>query len=83
MAEFVYCKKRNWAFERDLSHAHSFDFILGKCASCGSYSMNVFCTANGISGFEAVSLQDLTQILSMPSGQELKEFLKSWSYANL
>jgi hypothetical protein len=83
MAEFVCCEKRNWALERDLGHAHSFDFILGKCSSCGGYSMNVFCTANGISGFEALSPQDLSQIRSMPSGQELKEFLKDWGYGNL
>lgn len=82
MAQPTCCKKPSWISELDLGHAGGFDFILGKCDRCGEYSMNVFCTASGITGFEPVSLTDRERMKSIPPGPELKALMRKWDEQN-
>jgi hypothetical protein len=77
------CKEPSWISELDLGHAGGFDFILGKCDRCGAYSMNVFCVASGITGFETVSLSDLERMKSIPPGPELKALMRKWGEQNI
>jgi hypothetical protein len=76
------CENAQWVLERDLGHAYSFDFILGKCLTCGKHAMNVFCVATAISGYEPVNDADLVKIQSLPDGREMKDFMKEWSDVN-
>jgi hypothetical protein len=76
------CESPQWVSERDLGHADSMDFILGKCQACGKYSMNVFAVATAITGYELVLEGDLNTIRSLPDGKEMKAFMKDWSYDN-
>jgi hypothetical protein len=67
----------------DLGHADSFEFMLASCTQCGAYWMNVFCVANGRSGFEPVSAEDAATMLTLnalESGRERKEFMRNWAY---
>ena len=57
--------------------------MLGKCDRCGTYWMNVFCVATGITGFEPVSLTDAERMKSIPRGPELKAFMRSWGERNI
>jgi hypothetical protein len=77
------CKKPSWISELDLGHAGGFEYILGKCDGCGAYSMNVFCVASGITGFETVSLSDVERMKSTPAGPELKALMRNWGDKNL
>jgi hypothetical protein len=77
------CKKPSWVSELDLDHAGGFEYILGKCEGCGTYSMNVFCEASGISGFEPVGSSDIERMKSIPRGPELKTFMRVWGEKNL
>jgi hypothetical protein len=77
------CKKPSWISELDLGHAGGFEYVLGKCDQCGTYSMNVFCVASGATGFEAVSLGDVERIKSIRSGSELKAFMRKWGEENI
>ena len=72
------CKTPSWTSELDLEHASGFEYVLGKCDRCGAYSMNVFCVASGISGFEPVQVNDVERMKSIPSGPELKAFMRNW-----
>ena len=45
--------------------------------------MNVFCVASGISGFEPVQLSDVERMKSIPSGPELKAFMRNWGEKNI
>jgi hypothetical protein len=83
MPESICCENQNWMTVRDLGHADSFDFILGKCTACGIYSINVFCVSTSKSGLEPVIAADLNQLLAIPSGQEMKAFMKDWAHKNL
>ena len=65
------CKKASWTSELDLGQAGGFEYLLGKCEGCGAYSMNVFCVASGINGFETVSPSDVERMKSIPAGPEL------------
>ncbi len=77
------CKNPAWRSELDLPQASGFDYLLGKCDRCGTYSMNVFCVASGITGFEAVSASDVEQMKSIRSSPELKDFMRKWGEANI
>lgn len=73
------CRRPAWARERDLGHAHGFEFDLGKCARCGTYSMQVYCVASSQGGFEPVDAGDVETMRSMPAGPELWAFMRKWS----
>lgn len=77
------CKAPSWISELDLGHASGFEYILGKCDRCGAYSMNVFCVASGMSGYEPVSLSDVERMKSIPAGLELKAFMRDWGEKNM
>jgi len=83
MDQLTCCKGPSWAPERDLGHAESFDYLLGKCTRCGSPWMNVFCVASGITGYERVKPDDLARIRATPDGPELKELMRQWGRENL
>ena len=76
------CQTPAWVSELDLDHAGGFEFVLGACARCGAYSMNVFCGASGISGFETVSVSDVERMKSLHPGPELKAFMRQWVEAH-
>ena len=63
----------------DLGHADSYEFMLTSCTQCGAYWMNVFCIANGISGFEPVTAEDAAAMLAIKDGRERKELIRNWS----
>jgi len=71
------CGSPSWTPQLDLGQAAGFDYLLGTCDRCGAYSMNVFCVASGITGFEPVSASDAGRVQSL-SGSELKAFLRAW-----
>ncbi len=77
------CKKPSWISEVDLGAAGGFEYILGKCDGCGTYWMNVFCGASGITGFETVSLSDVERMKTISAGPELKAFMRSWGEKNI
>lgn len=77
------CKNASWSSELDLAHAGGFEYMLGKCDRCGAYSMNVFCVASGMTGFEPVSSSDVERMKSIPAGAELKAFMRNWGEKNL
>ena len=77
------CKTPSWTSERDLEHAGGFEYVLGKCDRCGAHSMNVFCVASGSSGFEPVQSSDVERMKSIPSGPELKAFMRTWGEKNI
>jgi hypothetical protein len=69
--------------KEDLGHAESMEYILFQCESCGKHWLNVFCVASSISGFEAVSENDVNTVLNLPKGSERKTFMKEWGRKNL
>jgi len=73
------CRRASWVSERDLGHARGFEFDLGKCAHCGTYSMKVYCVAASRGAFEPVDAADLEAMRSMPAGPELWAFMRKWS----
>ena len=77
------CEKPSWISKLDLDHAGGFEYILGKCDRCGAYSMNVFCVASGMTGFETVSLSDVERMKSTPRGPELKALMRKWGDENI
>ena len=77
------CAKPSWTPELDLDAAGGFDFLLGKCAACGAYSMNVFCVASSVTGYEPVRPTDVERMKSMPPGPERKAFMRNWGDKNL
>ncbi len=77
------CKKPSWIAELDLAHAAGFEYMLGKCDQCGAYSMNVFCVATSMTGFEPVSLTDVERMKSLTDANELKEFMRNWCEKNI
>ena len=77
------CKKPLWISELDLGHAAGFEYILGKCDRCGTYWMNVFCVATGITGYEPVSSSDIERMKSISDWLELKAFMRNWGEKNL
>ena len=82
-SQLTCCKDASWSPARDLDHAGGFEFVLGKCRSCGAPWMSVFCGASGISGYERVSPVDLEAIDSLRDAGELKEFMRGWADRNL
>jgi hypothetical protein len=83
MSPLTCCMKSSWVSELDLGHAASFEYVLGKCARCGAYWMNVFCVTTATSGFEPVSLTDVERMKSIPAGPELKAYMRSWGEENI
>jgi hypothetical protein len=83
MNRLACCKKSSWVSELDLGYVRGFEFILGKCDRCGTYWMNVFCVATGITGFERVSSTDVERMKSISTGPELKVFMRSWGEENI
>lgn len=83
MSNLSCCPNAEWLPELDLPQAAGFDFLLGKCARCGTHWMNVFCIPTSITGYERVSPQDVAAIRAMQNTQELKRFLRQWSDTNL
>ena len=77
------CKSASFVAERDLDAAGGFDFMLGKCASCGKSWMSVFCTASSASGYEPVSREDLDAIRAITNWAEMKRFMRRWGDAHL
>ena len=77
------CKEPQLNPMRDFGHARSFDFMHATCKKCGALWMNVFCTANGISGYERVSNDDACRLLGSKPGPERKALLTSWADKNL
>jgi hypothetical protein len=73
------CKNPSWLSDHDLGNADSMEFILGHCSVCGAVSVNVFCVATGIAGYESVSETDAERMRSVPEGPEMKSFVRSWS----
>jgi hypothetical protein len=70
-------------FERDLGHAEGFEYLIGRCRSCGAPWMSVFCVASGIAAYERVSPADVEAIRSLENGTALKDFMRRWGDANL
>ncbi|MBN8486871.1 MAG: hypothetical protein J0M20_03925 [Burkholderiales bacterium] len=66
----------------DLGHAESFEFTHAVCDNCGSHWLHVFCVANGSSGFESITPEQATLMLSS-SGAERKAIMKEWSREHL
>jgi hypothetical protein len=83
VSELNCCGKPAWRAERDLGSASGFEYVLGKCARCGAYRMNVFCVATGISGYEQVSPADIERMKAIASGPDLKAFMRQWGDKNI
>lgn len=77
------CKEPKLSTLEDFGHARSFDFMHATCKKCGAHWMNVFCTANGISGYERVSKEDARRLLRSNPGPERKAILTNWADENL
>lgn len=77
------CKEPKLSALEDFGHARSFDFMYTTCKKCGAHWMNVFCTANGISGYERVSNDDARGLLRSTPGPEQKTLLTIWADENL
>jgi hypothetical protein len=77
------CKSASFVSERDLDSAGGFDFTLGKCSSCGTPWMSVFCGASSVSGYEPVSDEDLAAIRRMTDRKEIKPFMRAWADRHL
>ena len=83
MAQPTCCKEPSWVSELDLGEAGGFDYLLGRCDRCGTYTMNVFCVVTGITGYEPVTVRDLEKMKSLGSGPELKVFMRQWGEENM
>ena len=83
MKELTCCQDSVWALVLDLPSASGFEYVLGKCETCGTPWMNVFCVASSITGFEPISQNDVAKIHSITDYAELKQFLREWGDANL
>jgi len=77
------CDNSAWSPERDLGHADTMEFVLGKCFHCGATLINVFSVATGISGYEPVTPTDAQQMSTISAGPELKRFMRSWSRTHI
>ena len=77
------CTKPSWTRELDLGHAGGFEYVLGRCAACGAWSMNVFCVASSAAGFESVTPADVERMKSIPPGAERKALMRNWAEVNL
>jgi hypothetical protein len=73
------CDRFAWSAERDLGHADSMEFVLGKCSNCGINFVNVFCVATGTTGYESVTPADAQQMRGITAGADMKNFMRSWS----
>ena len=83
MIELTCCSSPNWGSDTtDVGHVDSLDLMLGRCSSCGAYWLNVFCVATNTAGYEPVSYDDARIMLAIPSGPELKAFMKTWLRAH-
>ena len=83
MKELTCCEDSVWALVLALPSASGFEYVLGKCETCGAPWMNVFCVASSITGFERISPDDVEKILSTTDSAELKQLLRGWGDANL
>ena len=83
MDEMTCCNDSSWSLQRDLGQAEGFEYLLGKCARCGTPWVNVFCVATGISGYERMTLSDVEAIQCIEDGPKLKEFMRRWGNQNL
>lgn len=83
MGQLTCCEVSSWAPERDLGHAEGFEYLLGRCARCGTPWMNVFCVATGLSGYERVTPSDLARIKSTADALDLKEVMRRWGRENV
>ena len=70
------CAGPNWEPLRDLGESGSFDFILGRCASCGKHLMHVWRMGDG--EYLEVNPEDVERFLHAERGPELKEMLRDW-----
>jgi hypothetical protein len=72
------CARSKWVAERDVGSASGFDMSLGRCGSCGTPWMGVYCTASSVGGFERVTTGDAEKIRAIEDPQELRAFMKGW-----
>lgn len=77
------CARPQLGALEDLGHARSFEFMHTKCVNCGAHWFNVFCVANGASGYERVSDADAEALLQAAAGPEQKSLLKAWADEHL
>jgi hypothetical protein len=77
------CSTPSWVPDRDLGQAAGFDYLLGKCGSCGADWMNVFCVATSITGWEPVTLADVERMKAVQTGAELKALMRAWGNDHL
>lgn len=62
----------------DLGRAGDFEFVLGRCTTCSSWWMYVFCPATNSGDYEPVSEGEASRMQTIPRGPELKNYLKNW-----
>ncbi|HEX2824873.1 MAG TPA: hypothetical protein VHP37_00890 [Burkholderiales bacterium] len=77
------CARPSWSPQLDLGQAGGFDYLLGRCAACGAYSMNVFCAASSVTAYESVTPADVERMKSVPPGPERKALMRRWGDVNL
>ena len=83
MDQLTCCEASSWVPERDLGHAEGFEYLLGRCARCGTPWINAFCVATGLGGYELVAPGDLATINSTADPLELKEAMRRWGRENI
>jgi hypothetical protein len=80
MDKLTCCSSPVWGPDYvDMGREDACDLLLGRCINCGAYWLNVFQDSSGITGYEPVSADDAHKMLALPSGPELKAFMKNWT----
>jgi hypothetical protein len=70
------CDQPDWGEWTDLGSVDSFDFLLGRCAACGSHVMNIWRTPE--STYLVVAEEDTEELLRAAPGLEAKKLLRHW-----
>ena len=83
MADFQCCSCAQWVRTKDLGHADSFEFDLGKCSKCEKPWIHLYCVANHATSYEPIKEEDLEKILSIENGKEFKAAMRNWFYDNV
>lgn len=83
MADFHCCPGAKWVRTKELGHADSFEFDLGKCSKCEKPWVHLYCVANHVTGFEPIKEEDLERLLSIENENEFKDATRNWFYGNV
>lgn len=67
-----------WMPVEDLGSAESFDFLLGRCARCGQYWMNLWSSMAPKGANVPVTRDDAERLLALPAWSERKRALADW-----